>query len=253
MKAIILSAGQGSRLLPLTRERPKCLLRLDSQSVLEWQISELRRCGIEEFVVVVGFRADAVEGLLETLRLPRARFRTVYNPFFQVADNLSTCWLARDEMDEDFLLLNGDTIFEAAVAAKLLAEAVEPITVTIDRRNSYDADDMKVHLDGHRLSAIGKWLAPTQASGESIGMMLFRGRGPELFTTELERIMRSPEGLDYWYTSAIDALAKAGVVGSVSIEGLDWSEIDFPVDLQKARTMVARWSGAATDSHAAVR
>jgi len=253
MKAIILSAGQGSRLLPLTRERPKCLLRLDSQSVLEWQIHELRRCGIEEFVVVVGFRADAVEALLETLRLPRARFRTVYNPFFQVADNLSTCWLARDEMDEDFLLLNGDTIFEAAVAAKLLAEAAEPITVTIDRRNSYDADDMKVCLDGERLSAIGKWLAPAQASGESIGMMLFRGRGPELFTTELEQIMRSPEGLDYWYTSAIDALAKAGVVGSVSVEGLDWSEIDFPVDLQKARTMVARWSGAATESHAAVR
>jgi len=143
--------------------------------------------------------------------------------------------------------------FEAAVAAKLLAEAAEPITVTIDRRNSYDADDMKVCLDGERLSAIGKWLAPAQASGESIGMMLFRGRGPELFTTELEQIMRSPEGLDYWYTSAIDALAKAGVVGSVSVEGLDWSEIDFPVDLQKARTMVARWSGAATESHAAVR
>jgi len=253
MRAVILSAGQGSRLLPLTADRPKCLLPLKSRTLLQWQVETLAACCVAEIAVVVGFRAAMVEKHLATLRRDGLALRTILNPFFNVADNLGSCWLARGEMAGDFLIVNGDTIFEPAVLQRLLASPAAPITVTIDRKDSYDADDMKVSLDGHRLSAIGKWLAPAQASGESIGMMLFRGRGPELFTTELEQIMRSPEGLDYWYTSAIDALAKAGVVGSVSVEGLDWSEIDFPVDLQKARTMVARWSGAATESHAAVR
>jgi choline kinase len=252
MKAIILSAGQGSRLLPLTADRPKCLIPLDSLSVIEWQIRSLQRCGIREFVAVVGFKAEAVESLLQRLASPGVRFRTVYNPFFQVADNLSTCWMTRHEMRDDFLLVNGDTIFEPGIPARVLAEAEAPVTVTIDKRPSYDSDDMKVSLDDRRLLAIGKWLSPAQASGESIGMMLFRGRGPRLFTDELERIMRTPEGLDYWYTSAIDALAKAGAVGTVSIQGLEWGEIDFPVDLQRARALVARWAGGEERSHAAV-
>lgn len=244
MKALILSAGQGSRLLPLTADRPKCLLPLDALCVLEWQIRELRCCGFKEFVVVVGFRADDVERVLARLSGPDLRIRAVYNPFYQVADNLSTCWLARHEMDGDFLLLNGDTIFEAAVPARLLARATAPVNVTIDRTTAYDADDMKVRLEDDKLTAIGKWLPASEANGESIGMMLFRGRGPALFAEELERVMRTPEGLDYWYTSVIDSLAKRGVVGGVSIEGLGWGEIDFPVDLQRARALVARWTAA---------
>jgi len=244
MKAIILSAGQGSRLLPLTADRPKCLLPLDTLNVLVWQIRELNRCGIDDFVVVVGFKADAVAAVLEGMKRPGIRLRTVFNPFFQLADNLATCWMARHEMSEDFLLVNGDTIFEAAVAARVLAESTEPVTVTIDRRPSYDSDDMKVSLDGRRLLAIGKWLSAEQANGESIGMMLFRGRGPALFTDELERMMRTPEGLETWYTSVIHTLAQAGHVGSVSIEGLEWGEIDFPADLQRARSLVHGWTSA---------
>ena len=245
MKALILSAGQGSRLLPLTADRPKCLLPLDARSVLEWQVRELVRCGVDEIVVVVGFKADMVEGVVKKLSTPSLRVRSLLNPFFQVADNLSTCWMARHEMNEDFLLVNGDTVFEAGVPARLLAEACDPVTVTIDRRPEYDADDMKVSLDGRKLVAIGKWLPAEQSHGESIGMMAFRGFGPKLFADELERVMRTPEGLDYWYTSSIDALAKAGVVGTVSIEGLDWGEIDFPVDLQRARSLVQRWTASA--------
>jgi len=245
MKAVILSAGQGSRLLPLTANLPKCLLPLDSLTLLEWQIHQLVRSGIDEIVVVVGFKAEAVDKTLAQQNIRGLTIRTLYNPFFQVADNLSTCWMTREEMREDFLLINGDTVFDSAIPAKLLAEAVEPVSIAMDRRASYDADDMKLSLDGHRLLAIGKWLPPDQAHGESIGMMLFRGAGPRLFTDELERIMRTPEGLDYWYTSVIDSLAKAGKVAAVSIQGLEWGEVDFPVDLQRARAMVARWTAAA--------
>jgi choline kinase len=133
----------------------------------------------------------------------------------------------------------------------VLANATAPVTVTIDRNDAYDADDMKVRVDGETLGAIGKWLPASEANGESIGMMLFRDGGPALFKQELERIMRTPEGLDYWYTSVIDILAKRGVVGAVSIQGMGWGEIDFPVDLQRARALVARWTAAEAERESA--
>jgi choline kinase len=242
MKAVILSAGQGSRLLPLTEDRPKCLLPLDDvRTVIEWQIEELATCGIDEVVVVVGFHAELVEVLLAKLVRPGLAIRTIYNPFYKLADNLGSCWLARHEMDRDFMVVNGDTVFEAAIPERLLATATAPVTVTIDRKAEYDPDDMKVVLDGSRLVDIGKTLALDVVNGESIGMLLFKGEGPRLFAEAVDRAMRTPEGLKWWYLRVIALLAREHVVGTVSIEGLDWGEIDYPTDLQHVQKMIAGW------------
>src|SRR5262249_61214216 len=104
MKAVILSAGQGSRLLPLTADRPKCLLPLGPKSLIEWQIDILSRCGIDEVVVVLGFRAALVEAVLAGLGRPELRIRTLFNPFYNVAGNLRSCWLGRTGMVGAFLL-----------------------------------------------------------------------------------------------------------------------------------------------------
>jgi L-glutamine-phosphate cytidylyltransferase len=239
MKAVILSAGQGSRLLPLTAERPKCLLPLGPKSLIEWQIDVLARCGVDEIVVVVGFRAALVEALLAKLVRPGLRIRTLFNPFYNVADNLGSCWLARHEMAGDFLLLNGDTLFETAVLQRLLASPPAPITVTIDRKAGYDADDMKVHLDGTRLLEIGKTLPPARTDGESIGLLSFRGAGPALFVDAVDRALRVSEGLKSFYLKVIDQLAKSQRVETATIEGLAWGEVDYPADLQRAEQLVA--------------
>ena len=126
MQAVILSAGQGKRLLPLTADQPKCNISIHGQSILEWQIQELLRCGIQAICVVVGFRADKVETLL-TSRFESHSVTTLFNPFFSLADNLMSCWLARTAMREDFVLLNGDTLFETAVLEKLLQAPPAPI------------------------------------------------------------------------------------------------------------------------------
>jgi choline kinase len=239
MKAVILSAGQGSRLLPLTAERPKCLLPLGPKSLIEWQIDILSRSGIDEIVVVVGFRAGLVEAVLAKLARPGLRIRTLFNPFYNVADNLGSCWLARHEMSGDFLLLNGDTLFETAVLQRLLHSPPAPITVTIDRKASYDADDMKVHLDGTRLIEIGKTLPPARTDGESIGLLLFRGAGPELFVDAVDRALHVSEGLKSFYLKVIDQLARSHRVETATIEGLTWGEVDYPADLQRAGQIVA--------------
>ncbi|WP_207477025.1 phosphocholine cytidylyltransferase family protein [Arenibaculum pallidiluteum] len=243
MKAIILSAGQGKRLLPLTETRPKCLLPLGGLTLLEWQLRALWANGFDDVTVVVGFAAESVEEMLHGLALPGMRVRALFNPFFSVADNIGSCYVALSEMTGDFLLVNGDTVFEPAVLARLLAQATAPVTVTIDRKAQYDADDMKVCLDGgRRLRAIGKTLHLDSVDGESIGMLLFRGDGGARFARSLQEVLREPDGPRRWYLSAIDRLAQAGDgVEVVSIEGLHWGEVDFPADAERARRLVEGW------------
>jgi choline kinase len=241
-KVIILSAGQGRRLSPLTDTRPKCLIELSGRSVLAWQIGNLQAAGVTEIVVVTGFGADAVDAEVAALAQPGLVVRTLFNPFYGISDNLATCWLARKEMSEPFLLLNGDTLFEPAVAERLLAAPLAPITVTIDRKAAYDADDMKVLTEGGKLQAIGKTIAAFDA--ESIGFLKFSSEGAQAFVGAVEAALKTPEGLKRWYLSVIDQLAKDhGEVAVASIEGLDWAEMDFPEDVARNLELTERWTG----------
>lgn len=237
MKAILLSAGQGRRLLPLTEAIPKCLLELHGQSLIEWQMRELAKCGIDDVTVVVGFGAEHVEHLLKTQSII-PHMQAVYNPFFGITDNLVTCWVARGEMDEDFLLINGDTVFEARVLDRALNMPTRPVTMVTDRKSAYDADDMKLILNGEKLVEVGKNISPEQADGESIGMLLFRGDGPALFQQAIECAIRTPQALKQWYLSVVDAMAQSGFVWTCSIEGLQWAEIDCAEDLDQAEKTV---------------
>lgn len=237
MKAVILSAGQGKRLLPLTAENPKCLLNIEGQSIIEWQIRELAKCGIDRISVVAGYQFKKVKRLLDG-RYDSRRMRVIYNPTYSWADNLFSCWVARHEIGEDFVLLNGDTLFEVAVLERLLDAAVLPVTVMTHQKSYYDADDMKVSLDGGRLVNIGKKLPADSVDAESIGMILFREKGPLMFRSALENAMRDPGAYKKWYLSVIARMAGSMPIGTVSANGLQWCEVDFPADLKPAQRVV---------------
>lgn len=240
MNAVILSAGQGRRLLPLTAEAPKCLLQIEGTTIVEWQVDQLLASGVEHVTVVVGFGADKVEHLLAS-RYTRDRVRTLYNPFYTVTDNLVSCWVARSLMTGDFVLLNGDTVFEPAVVQRVLQAPSQPVTLTTDCKPAYDADDMKVSLSGQQLVRVGKDLRPEQSHGESIGLLLFRGDGPRLFSEAVDQALRAPAALKHWYLSVVDGMARAGLVWAASVQGLEWAEIDCAADLEEARKMAASW------------
>jgi choline kinase len=109
-KAIILSAGQGSRLGHLTDDKPKCLIQFNGRTLLDRQLDALAANGVEEAVVVTGFRDDQIEAALERRGDAGPRVRTVYNPFYQVADNLGSLFVAKAEIEGDVLVWNGDTL-----------------------------------------------------------------------------------------------------------------------------------------------
>jgi choline kinase len=237
-KAIVLSAGKGSRLLPLTAEKPKCLIDLNGRSLLEWQLDSLQGAGIADIVVVTGFAEEKVAEVAAR----RSGVRTLFNPFYHVADNLGSVWMARSELDRDTLLLNGDTLISPRLLGRVLEAETGPVAVTVDEKEGYDADDMKVLREGDRLLRIGKALEAGRYNAESIGLLAFRGEGPRLFADQVDRMMRRPDGTRRWYLRAIDALAQSGAdVRTVSIRGEEWQEVDFPEDVVAAKALTARW------------
>jgi choline kinase len=209
---------------------------------MERQIEAFARRGIDDFVVVTGYAAARMESELAAIaRRLKVRVQTVYNPFYAVADNLASCWMARGQMDRDFIQVNGDNVFRSDLVDVLLNAREAPVSVAINRKSSYDADDMKVMLDGERLTEIGKTLPVDTVDAEAIGFYIFRGDGVAAYARVLGESMREPSGLKQWFPSAIGRLAKQTVVNTVSINGLTWCEVDFPVDLQQARHLVASW------------
>lgn len=246
--AILLSAGQGSRMLPLTADRPKCLIDFSGRSLLAWQIEMLARGGVERIDVVTGFMTDMVEDEIARIADPRVDIRVLFNPFYKVADNLGSCWIAREVMAGDFLILNGDTLVSEDIVRTVQGDSDWPIAVTVDIKDAYDSDDMKVSRDGDRLTAIGKTLTPAQSHAESIGFLAFRGDGAAAFREEVRAAMRTPAGVENWYLKVIDGLSDSGKVGTRSIAGMgagmDWAEVDFLTDIQIATALTDRWAAA---------
>jgi len=235
VKAIILSAGQGRRLLPLTESTPKCLLPVSEKPVLAWQIDALLAVGVEEITIVAGFQVGLIEELLQQRYTDHPAIKILFNPFFEVADNLASCWIARSTMTGDFLLLNGDTVIESALLTQVLNSEPAPITLSVDYKNAYDADDMKVQLDTDGwVKQVSKIIPPHQVDAESIGLTYFRKQGPQIFSQAIESALRHPAELKSWYLSIIDALARQHLVNSCSVKGLRWCEIDFIEDLARA-------------------
>jgi choline kinase len=142
-------------------------------------------------------------------------------------------------MNNDFLLINGDTVFEADLLKHVLASPSAPITLTIDQKSTYDEDDMKVELEGNQVRHVSKILTTEQSHAESIGMLYFRGNGPERFRDSVEEAMRKPAGLKSWFLSVVDALAGENLVQACVISGMRWAEIDFIVDLESAEKLLA--------------
>ncbi|MGI9372340.1 MAG: sugar phosphate nucleotidyltransferase, partial [Hyphomicrobiales bacterium] len=189
MKVIILGAGQGKRLLPLTEDVPKALLDIGGRRLVERQVDAFVASGIKEFVVITGYAHDAMQEALRGLASElNVEIRTVYNPFFAVADNLASCWMARQEMTGDFIQVNGDNLFKPDLVEHFLSAPHREVTVAVSHKGSYDADDMKVMMDGERVTEIGKMLPLEAVDAEAMGFYLFKGEGGPKFVEVIERM-----------------------------------------------------------------
>jgi 2-aminoethylphosphonate-pyruvate transaminase len=246
MKVVILAAGIGRSLYPLTKDRPKTLLSVAGATLLERLLTQVTRHGASP-VVVVGHARDRVLDLIRRVQptLP-ARVEVVDNPLHERTNTLYSLWLARQHCrGEELVVVDGDLICDDAVIDALMADPRDAV-LAIDRLRVMGDEEVKVVCaeDG-RVTAIGKTLAAGGAHGEFLGLARYSAPAAEDLMSILDELAGA-DSLGAYYEDAIDLLARRRAVASLDVSGKKWVEIDFVGDYADALRQFGDAEGAAT-------
>ena len=126
--ALLLAAGTGSRLLPLTQKSPKCLTLVNETSILERLIKSLNQHGFKRLVVVTGHLEECIRNFLKT-RAGNIKIEYVFSPLYKTTNNIYSLWMARKIINEPFMLIESDLVFDPS----LLTEMLYPDRIAIAR------------------------------------------------------------------------------------------------------------------------
>ena len=228
MKAVILSAGSGSRLLPLTRHIPKCLVTLGGRAILDLQLDALAQAGVREAFVVGGYRIDQVAQHLKDTP-PPLTVELRYNPFWAVASSIGSVWTARELLDRPFCLMNGDTVFDASVVADALGRA-QCIGLLVEPIIAHEHDDMLVRVANGAVAAVAKTLDPVSATHRSLGLIVAADPG-HAYADALLAVIRGEDGTAAFHHAVVDRLARRGRVEAIERAPGCWREVDQPKDI----------------------
>ena len=181
MNAIILAAGQGKRLAPLTKNKPKCMVNLFGKTMLEWQISVFKKCGITDISIVTGYRSELID-------LPGLEF--FQNKKFETTNMVESLFCASEKLNKSTIVSYGDIIFEKRILDKLL-ESKHDISVVIDKdwRKQWDtrfqnpldyAESLRLNKNDDILDIGKKVQDIDEISGQYIGLMKFQNEGIDI-------------------------------------------------------------------------
>ncbi len=231
--AIILAAGVGSRLRPLTDRVPKCLVPLGRETILSRMVRLLAAHGVSELVVATGY----LEGLVrEALREAPVPVRFAHCPDYDTTQNVVSLHraLAHVTPGHHVVKLDGDVVFDGGLIARLLAETGDAAAL-IDDAATPPAEAMKVTAVDGRITRFGKELDPREARGESIGIERFAAGVVPRLTAAIAQAVGSGRTDVYYEAVYNDLIGEGLALRCVSTATLPWSEIDDADDLAHAR------------------
>ena len=239
----MLSAGKGSRLMPLTRNTPKPLLDLNhGKTLLEEQLESIEKSKvIDEVVIVVGYLAEQIEAKIKLYIQKGLKITTIYNPFYDISNNLLSLWMAKNHMDEEFIITNGDNIFKEDVFRDLVQNNSDGIFLTINKKDKYDEDDMKVNLENDKLIQVSKTIPLEESNAESVGLVYVSGnRYTNVFRKAMERLVRNFEYRNKFWLEIFNKLSLNGVnIKTFEIDGeTKWKELDFHPDIENVKKII---------------
>ena len=243
MIGMVLAAGAGRRLAPLTDELPKTLLTVaDDTTILDIALHNLADVGLTDVVIVTGFAADRIDARLDQLqRRHRVRLRTVFNAKAVEWNNAYSLWLAREYFSEGVLLCNGDTVHPSSIEKTLLAAAPAEILLAMDDVKPLAEEEMKIVLGLQgTLTRIHKGLDPDAVAGEYVGVTRIEPAAADGLAEALEATWRRDPGLYYedGYQEYADC---GGRVEVAPIGSVPWVEVDDHADLARAREIACHY------------
>lgn len=247
VRALILAAGRGSRLGGYTKSIPKCLLKLGGATLIERQLQTLRSCGVDDIIIITGYRADMLAPI-DT--------RQIHNPDWATTNMVESLFAAEAEFTGDLIVAYGDIVYEPRILDALLDSDAE-ISVTIDRQwRPYwehrfddplsDAESLRLNDAGH-ITDIGNTVDDMdEIQGQYLGLMRFRAGGIAALNTcrvgfaanPRPWMEKRPIQQAYMTDLLMELILTGQTVHAVQVDG-GWLEIDTPKDFEQTVAMFA--------------
>jgi len=234
MKAIILAAGPGSRLLPITKELPKCLIKISDRCILDYQIGALHKLGITDIAIVTGYLHEKIEN-----HLSEHSITFINNVDYLTTSNAYSLWLARNFVQGDpegFVVINSDLIFQPEMLQALLTA---PITdgIIIEKSVHPESDMVKITMDKDRIIHMSKQIPQDSAHAEAVGPVKFSENGGKKFMEHIEKDISNNKKMDWFFYTISDYAKNNPFFGFIN-PGFLWAEVDTSEDLELARKII---------------
>lgn len=241
MKAVMLAAGRGIRLgKSISKVVPKVLLRFGGKTLLQRHVEILRRVGVEQLVIGVGFHAEQIAREIATLQAGDF-VRTVLNPDFHLG-NIVTLWSLRDEIRQSgpVLLMDADVLYEERLLGRLLASPHQNCFL-LDRDFTPDDEPVKLCVRGGEIVEFRKWVnTDFDFCGESVGFFKFAPATAERIVAQAGLYVEQGRREEPYEEAIRDVLltSPAGTFAFEEVNGLPWIEIDFQADIEQANRKI---------------
>ena len=239
MIGVILAAGMAKRLRPLTDTKPKCLLEVGKRTLLERTVDAMRQAGIQEFLVVTGYRGEMIREFL-TIHYPLSTIHYLDNIDYEHNNNIYSLWMACQKVRGcDFLLMDSDILCDPAAVVRIAQEQTSALAVN---RHELGVEEMKVVVDADsRITEISKTCRPEDAMGESVGIEKITADYSEALARELDQMILQEGLIDIFYERAFERLIPQGHTFKVVDTTHYFSyELDTPEDFQRAQELMPK-------------
>lgn len=250
MIGVILSAGMGTRLMPLTKEKPKPLLEVNGMTLLERMMKNLMNEGIDEFIVIVGYHKEKVEELCPELEEKYSvNIKIIENEKYDVTNTSVSTYLAskyiEDNQRDDFILINGDNVVDPEIITRIAER--ENTSLIVDNYKDLNEESFKLIIENETfnkdnsiangtIKEIGKGIDIPSSTGEFIGVSKVAEKDISKFNEILEELM--DEDKQNYYDFAYRKLSTISPIDFVLTNGLKWTEIDDHNDWEQAQILI---------------
>ena len=244
IKAVILAAGVGSRIRPLTDNCPKSLLMINGKTILEMMISHIQKCGISEIVFVLGYLQDQIKDYVKT-QFPDLVAHYITNKKYKETNTGYSLLLTKDLVqDSTFIKFDADVVFDISILKNLI-DSEHDNCLCIDKNINLDVEEIKVIIrEENRVVKASRTVNPEDAIGESIGIEKISPEAAHALFSELEIMMKDEQHHQEYYEAAYERIIEKDVpFHALDISGLKWTEIDTKEDFLSAESLLINSTG----------
>lgn len=230
MIGLILAAGVGSRLRPMTNTKPKCLVRTAGKAILQYQLDAYKKAGITDIYIVVGYEGEAIRQYCKHIK--DMNITIIENNDYETTNNMYSLYLLKDiAKGRPFILNNADLSVDVDIV-KALLDFPNANAVAVDT-SLFNDESMKVVVKDDLIVDISKKITQEQSYACSIDFYKFSAESSTTFFSEIIRIIEGENNLKDWTEVAMQRLFQSGRLQfkPCDISGKDWVEIDNYEDL----------------------